>query len=534
MNRHANHKHSYAFPKAQQGIALLIAIVLLLLAGLMGILAMNVGIFEQRSSANDLRARIVNQAAEAGIAQGFEYLMRANFGMMNNVGLWERCDAGDTTFPCGAVPAARRGTMWRLKANQGGYSDTTADALPAAFQQFMLKLDQPLPTNAQGNLPVAYGAAPVLCRVPITDAGRRVTQINCSTSTDPADWDPARRVVTFVSIAQVRGDSGRTTLVQTVASSSVFAQAGSGPTVIASGSVTPNGGGDVVAMPDAGGPGLDISVWTRLNHSNGGAFGTCDRQTWLNSASLSLTDMRWRDNNAIPNSATCVTHGVEGWDVLDKDTDSGTNLDVRANEFPCDMFEFAFGVKTWQDTNSDGFCETRMPRINYTTPSGSVVQLYPDEAFLYQNAVQIIGGNAAYMRADQAATSVGASSRGIVWCLTDCLQGLNSNTQIGSAAAPVALVIDGSTTNHAQIFGLVFMRDPAATMDANTGGAAAFKFNAQSSVFGSVIIQGVVPTGSGGGLIYGDSDILKKLLDPGVQPPQFDTLGGGWSDRISY
>ena len=60
----------------QEGAVLPIAIVLLLLAGLLTLLALNVGIFEQRSVGNDVREKAVKEVAEAGLAQGFEYLLR--------------------------------------------------------------------------------------------------------------------------------------------------------------------------------------------------------------------------------------------------------------------------------------------------------------------------------------------------------------------------------------------------------------------------------------------------------------------------
>lgn len=45
---------------AQRGSALLIAVVLLLLAGIMTLLGLNVGVFEARSTGNDIRGKLVN------------------------------------------------------------------------------------------------------------------------------------------------------------------------------------------------------------------------------------------------------------------------------------------------------------------------------------------------------------------------------------------------------------------------------------------------------------------------------------------
>ena len=520
--------------RLQQGSTLLVAVVILLLASLMALMAMNVGVFEQRTSGNDLRAKVVHQVAEAGLAQGFEYLMRANPQMLDDPANWEKCGS-ETTFPCGAVDPAISGDMWRLKAGVGGYTDAKPNPLDGELTKFMLPNSAVVP--AAGSLDVAYGVAPVLCRVPVQTPP--VTNIACSTASNIGSLSD-RRVVTFVSVAQVRGDAGRTTLTQTVARSSLLAQPGGVPAVVATGSVTPNGGGDIVAMPDAAGEGLDLAIWTRLDaQTNAGAFGACDRQTWLNSCGIQLSNTDWMTDGAVTNQCSCnKTAGPEGWDILDVDG-SGLNKDVKPKEFPCDLFEFAFGVKAWTNSTPsdlDNFCETRVPKTEYSI-NGKKASLYPDEAFLYTNASIIIGGDAALVRADQKLPVGGKldkNSQGLIWCLTDCLKDYNSQATIGSPEKPVAMVVDGQVTHHATIFGLVFVRDnTAGPLVASTGGSAGFKFNAQSAVFGSVLIQGVVPKGSGGGLIYGDANILTTLASQQGMA-RFDTLRGGWSDRRSF
>lgn len=537
---------------SQRGSALLVAIVLLLLASLMGLMAMNVGMFEQRSSGNDLRAKVVKEGAEAALAQGFEYLMRANRGMLDVPANWELCGAGDTTFPCGAVPANVRGNMYRLRANVGGYTDAGPNPLDAELRQFMLPNSVALP--AMGGFNLAYGVAPVLCRVP---AIRPIpeTTIQCSTSTDPADWSD-RRVVTFVSVAQVRGESGRTTITQTVARSSLLAQPNNVPTVIASGTVVPPGNGDVVAMPDSAGPGLDIAVWSRLNvEPASGSFATCTRQDFLASGGQNLADSGWINNRTCSNcdcgmAKKSATY-TEDWDILDADNNAagGLNKDVVATEFPCDLFEYAFGVKGWKDGTSpaddgasplagdnDGFCESRMPKVAFEAPDGNTYQLYPEEAFLYQYATKIkpASGNAALVRADQLFTgTLGASDSGMIWCQQDCLP---NNGTVGTVAAPVAVIVDPGTNTpfHATLFGLLFYRSNGdGPLSATTGGNAGMKFNAGSAVYGSMVIQGQVQTGSGGGLLFGDADVLKNLS--GLAPmDRFDTLRGGWTDANSY
>jgi Tfp pilus assembly protein PilX len=131
-------------------MVLVVAIILLLLAGLLTLFALKVGVFEQRSTGNDLRSKLVGEVAEAGLAQGFEYLYRQHKAMLKDPTLWERCAADDDSFPCGAITAApfdddgdpatdpipRRAQMFRLKANVAN----TIAGLDGALSRYMLPL----------------------------------------------------------------------------------------------------------------------------------------------------------------------------------------------------------------------------------------------------------------------------------------------------------------------------------------------------------------------------------------------------------
>src|SRR4249919_1662397 len=108
-------------PGNQRGTVLLVAIVILLLASIATVFALNVGVFETRSTANDARAKMVNEVAEAGLSEGFEFLMRQHSDWLEDPARWEQCVGTDTTFPCGAIPqfepdgtTPRRATMYRF------------------------------------------------------------------------------------------------------------------------------------------------------------------------------------------------------------------------------------------------------------------------------------------------------------------------------------------------------------------------------------------------------------------------------------
>src|SRR5258705_402218 len=95
----------------QAGTTLILALVLILLASLLSLFAMNVGLFGQRTSANDVRARLTQQSAESGLAQGIEYF-RANLATAvdpTDTTQWKLCGADETEFPCGVVSKCANG-----------------------------------------------------------------------------------------------------------------------------------------------------------------------------------------------------------------------------------------------------------------------------------------------------------------------------------------------------------------------------------------------------------------------------------------
>ena len=162
----------------QTGNVLLVVVLLLLLVSVMTLFALNVGLFEQRSSGNDLRAKLVTEVAEAGLAEGMEYL-RQNANFIVDTDKWEACADTDTTFPCGAiqpnaqvqtvdaggnaitVTVTRRSSMRYWKG--GGY-DFDGDGSVAGWETKMLPFNHAI-TNTGNGFPARYGVGPVLCRV---------------------------------------------------------------------------------------------------------------------------------------------------------------------------------------------------------------------------------------------------------------------------------------------------------------------------------------------------------------------------------
>lgn len=575
--------------QSQRGAALVVAVVLLLLAGVMTVLALNVGIFENRSTANDIRSKLVNEVAEAGLAQGFEYLMRQQSEMLDasNAGLWERCADNDVTYPCGAVSAdpydhdfdpataqvPRRGTMFRLR--NSGHADANFDA---AMVTRMLPLPNPIQrvgagAATGGGFNVAYGVAPVVCFAAERRLGEaQSAPIRCATDIGEAS---ERRVATFVSVARMPNEAARATVTQTIGLFALVDTPAAKPPVIASGSVDVTGGLQIVTNPNSGGPGVPVSVWTRKNVEKTGTPNTCYADEFFRFGAK---------NNAPPTFEgstvktivcdTCQCNGDkslsydksgnlqdEGIDILDVEGNStqrgtGVNYNVRSDalsypncEFPPDLFGHVFGVQAWEDNNQDCFAETKV-MAQFTNPNtGQQVTMGADEAFLYSYAQAIVNPTAQglALRSSAQIPAAGYPSAqlgGLIWCQSNCDVG--SNTQLGTPDNPVVVVIDGPARIQGRVFGLVFLRTtaggqtltPAAgyTMTAAevaAGGSATLDMNAGAVVYGALVIQGQVSKANGTAAIVHDIHVLNAIGD-NDNNNRYATLPGAWNDNTSY
>jgi hypothetical protein len=218
-------------------------------------------------------------------------------------------------------------------------------------------------------------------------------------------------------------------------------------------------------------------------------------------------------------------------------------------EFPPDLFSYIFGVNAWEDTDGDCFAEKKIMSV-FTNPNNGVeVTMGADEAFLYTNALYIINptvAGAALKSASQTSPYAYPSSdlSGLIWCQSSCDVG--SNTQLGTPANPVVLVIDGSARIQGQVFGLIYMRSTAggATLtpatgytmtstEVGNGGNAVLDMNAGATVYGAVVVQGQVDKANGTAAIIYDASVLDAI---GNNPnnSRYATLPGAWNDISSY
>ena len=544
--------------KKNTGNALFVVVVLLLLASVMSLFAMNVGVFEQRASGNDVRAKLVNEVAEAGLAQGMEYLRENSTLLTTIAGNWEKCTATDTSFPCGSilqtstvkVVAAdgtvstevmqRRSSMYYWK---GGSHDFDASGGTAGWETRMLPIANAI--TATNGFPVNYGVGAVLCRV-----AYKVNASDPTQCTDDASKASPSSVITLVSVGSLPTESARTTLTQTVGSYNILNNPPGKPPILAAGSVDIRGGMQIVTNPNAGGAGVPVSVWTRKNLDKTGTPNTCYIDEFLRYGAKNSSPPTLEGTSKIEVCDTCSCpseHSIsyqnsgnlqqEGMDILDVDSNTGINRDVLPEEFPCDLFENVFRVKAWNDNDGDNFCETKIMTTYKNPTTGVSVSMGVDQAFLYTNAAKIMAADAAataLLKPGQVPTLAypSAAASGLLWCQTGC--DIGSNRQLGSPDNPVLLVIDGPASIQGRVFGMIFLRSTGNTLAPGTGGDATLEMNAGATVYGTIIIQGEVTKANGTAAVIYNKRVLINL-DNNPANDKFGGVPGGWADdRVSY
>ena len=551
----------------ERGTTLIAVIILLLVVTIASLFAMNVGVFEQRTSGNDLRQKMTSQVAEGALSQAMEYFnnnrdVTTPVNNTANPAFWELCQANDTTFPCGAAPAARRATMYRFK---GSTVDVDGDKSISKLEERMVPIPaaEKISVNNAG-FTVQYGAGALLCLVKQVLPGAPPAATVCTDKLDPA-LGVSPKLLTLVALGSVPGESGNSAVTQTIGFENLLNNPPGVPPVVAAGSVDVTGGIQVVTNPNAAGPGVPVSVWTRKNMDKNGTPNTCYMDEFIRYGAQNNKPPIF-EGGKVPAASppppiiTCDTcncegdrslsyqssgnlSGQEGIDILDCETcqgvvHEGTNFDVNPNEFPCDLFELIFSVSAWQDTNNDYFCEKRRT-TTYVAPGDQVTYTGgEDEKYLYTKAKKIVptAANKSKVSASQLATCADLVStttpiKGLVWDQTAC--GIGSNAQVATPDEPVILVVDGDEVIQGRAFGLIFMRATNTPLDPAIGGNATLRMNAGAAVYGAVVIQGQFVKGNGTSSIIYNSQVLTNLANE----PEFNPLAsvpGSWSDRAPF
>lgn len=472
------------------GLTIFTGIFVLVLMTLMLLYAARVGVFEQRVSANEANQKIAFHAAESAIEQGLEYVL-ANGSRLFEDDLDAMSDGAGGSRPGwfandGVTPGWQPCTVTLIALD----NHPCGGEIPASVGSFFY--DDPATASGTDSLPMDTGVFPA-------DTTARLSMLMCIVDfanpaggclAPPADEEAQREAV---AVIQLMGygytDCTDTTDLTTCTAEARIARPlsnyknfGGSPAVPLTTKSTfpPTGTAEVVPNPNAGGVGVPLSVWSNNNTAcavppaitGQGSWATCEMHEWYgrdarpDDVSCDITPCSCTVDEAISYTSAQTTY--QGIDIIADDA------------FPCDLFEYYFGV----------------PRLQY----------------------EIIKGAATVV---EDCSGLDQYSSGLYWVSGSTCQ-INSNTQVGSPSHPIILISAATTTRlngGAEIFGVLYVfdgEDPSATLD-STG---------TNTTYGAVIVDATMGNYNGTfQIVYSEAVLAEATGNNGL-----GNVNGGWRD----
>lgn len=496
------HRHFEIRAAYQSGVVTTFTgVMILVLLTLMMFFAVRVGVFEQRVSANEMRQKAAFHAAESGINHAKEFF-RANSvlvasstvdllpngddGWLAGTPRWVRCDS---VFDEDSVLGNRD---W--KSDHPCAGESNVDQRKNSY--FYFHEDSPLvDLDTGGILPGSTETVSVEALLCVLDFNPEAATPADKCIDDPADAEYIGDGRYFIVTLLARGEAdcqddgagnaincNATALISEKVSPFGAAAGGKAPNVplTTKSSFPPSGTAEVVANPNTGGVGVPVSVWMNANNScptgavvdpSSGSWATCEYHEWYETESIP-------DGVACTGNCSCTQ--AEAISYTNSNA-SELGIDLVADDmFPCDLFQFYFGV----------------PSTSY----------------------EIVKG---YSRIINDCSALGPNSFGIYWVTgSSCV--INANTQIGSPGAPIMLISAATETRlngGANIYGTLFISDVE-----NSG--AELVATGTNTVYGSVIVDGTLGSYNGTFQVVWNENISNLAgLGGGL-----GSVLGGWSD----
>jgi len=483
-------------PAKQRGIiTTLTGVLVLVLLGLMMFFAIRVGVFDQRVSANDARQKLAFHTAESGIHHAKEFflvnqvvlvsdqedvLSDGSDGWFTTVSdkRWLKCSEagldllnGHGDHPCFGEPNPdQRGATYYY------YDSADVSSLDEAVRKLPLNIGSLIPATE------VVTVEALLCMLELEEDAAIPVQ-GCSTDRTVADG--SYFMITILARGQADCNGGvcnAEALVSEQVSNFGATAGGNSPDVplTTKSSFPPSGTAEIVPNPNAGGIGVPVSVWMNNNSScssgsvfdpSSGSWSTCEMHEWYG------VDQK-PDDMACSGNCTCTE--AESISYTDATTNIlGIDL-VSDPDFPCDLFQFYFGI----------------PRSSY----------------------EIVKG---YSQIISDCDSLGPDSFGVYW-VTGAECRVNSNTTIGSPDHPVLLVSAATLTKFnggAKLYGVLFITD---VEDAT----AEFQSVGTNTIYGSVINDAILGSYQGTFQVVWAEDVSEKAGNGGG----LGSVLGGWSD----
>lgn len=547
----------------QRGVTTLaITLLLLVIITLVVLFSTNVAFFEQRTTNNENRSRLSEQAAEYALNLSGEFL-KANVaniattgsGWLGSAGTkrWFLCSGVSSmpaTHPCMAErDPNRRLQLYYYRASAAG------DAfLPYASMGGTLTTIGETGIVGDGTgFAVTTVVEALLCRLDTTLVASGVKSPDCRAIPDPTSSN--RIAVTLIANATMAGENSGAVVKETWVSITT-ALGGSAVPLVAAGTVKGLGTATIVAGPNGGGYGVPVSVWSPcpVKFTNGaetisstgctapangnGSVQTCQLDAFLNNGAIPVSQLKTTcasgNTCGCPNSGDGFLSGggavkVEREDILDRDGGGGTNaqgqpipditffptskttsvgnvpLDKATDPLDDSMFEWIFG----QDIMAEN--ATSVPS---TCGTGNVENCALVALRDNLNATMLTGCG-----------TLGPTSSGLYYVTGTC--SFPNNTNIGSATSPVIVVVNGDLAANkpvnfsANFFGMLFIRSNNDTAEFSSNGGR---------FFGAIVVEGEVNM-NGNVYIVFDNTSTDIPGQPLPASTRFGKVTGSWLDN---
>lgn len=573
------HRQSaFTSPRHQRGVAtLLVALVLLVILTLIVLGSSNVALFEQKTTTNEGRQHLAEQAAEYYLNLGGEYLKANVVNIASNEDVngwltagaslrWQLCPANPVAgHPCSAVDATTRPNMYYYTSDGAAHTTATATELNLPYGN-VIPSGGRLAAVDNGTFAVTGRVRALLCRLDTSTGAAPSCQATPTTGN--------RIAITLIADTSLDNENSAAQVKETWGTYTSFTTIAAVP-LVASGFVKGLGDGSIVASANAGGYGLPASIWSPNNvdvdGSAGGGVGsvsTCHLGNFLGSVPSSALETTCAGQGNTGCSCANVAQGSpdmlsghyggsykqESLDVLDIDSNHGVD---SGNGPPIDIAFFPGKTSAGRAASAGPPVITAIApgtRMDHQAVGGVCPAAYPycltdDNLFEWIFGEDVNGGdndgypvsggsgtwrvNAAIATAELAvlddkgaqhipdcsSANLNTTSSGLYYVEGAC----DLKVDVGSIDNQVIVVADGAVkvNGNFNFFGMLFVRDAAS--------GASLKGTGNDNFFGAVVVEGDVDIAGNFTIIY----VNTSTGTPGKKLPpttRFARLPGSWLD----
>ena len=512
-------RKSHQLPRLQRGaVTMLSAVLILILLTEVILYSAQVGVFEQRKSANDVRQKQAFHAAEAGMQHAKEFfLAHVNSLSADKVGGWLEDATSRWTLCTDAVTTAQ------MKSGTGGEHPCYGESFPPDHTRFdaiyentyfyevagdiLLPLDH---NNVIGldSLNERVEVYALLCVLDINRGAAEGSPVVQGCTSTPPEGEHIYFMLTLLARgnAACADSTDRTTceaealIAEKIGSfGPAVGDGGPGVPLTTRSNFPPGGTAELVPNSNAGGVGVAISAWVNGRTGdakcdaddpdgppldpNGGSWSTCEPHEWYGVDSMP-------DDWACP-TANCSCGTDERRLTYAEGGEQIVGIDIVVDPFfPCDLFATTFGVE-----------KTAQSLAELASSIGTPI----DDCGIL----------------DEDSGDPEENPSHIYWMTGDTCT-INANTVIGSIDHPVFLVSAAQTTTlsgGAELWGVLWVSD---VLHAD----AEFESSGTNTIYGAAVVDTEINKFTGTfQIVYVDSVVRIASESGGI-----GKISGGWTD----